>query len=307
MSTPTHSAKYVFWYLLMMLSLLFAATGAGQVLFAAIDTWLPDPAADPYAAEATLAVLRWGLASLLVAVPVLYTTLRSTNTGIEKGELALTGGVRRWCEYIIVFFAAATALGDLVGVFFRFLEGDLPLPSVLRFLTVLVLAGGIAAYFAMDLGRTSTERTVCQRRAGILLIAVSVLVFGLGIVINSSPAAAHDTRLDSARVQQLQNISDAVDHYYTDHSSTLPATLQTLSDAKLIYPEDMRDSATNAPLGYTPEGTNTYQLCATFASAEQERASMNAPEWQHDAGHYCFDRTAHMLDTNAPRESIPAQ
>lgn len=107
------------------------------------------------------------------------------------------------------------------------------------------------------------------------------------------PGVARAHRLDEQRARDLAAIEAAVNEYL-NRQKRLPASLDAMVSAGLRPPG--MDPETRAPYGYTPSGTNTYQLCATFAlpSEEQRRGRWPANDvhWSHHSGEQCFERTA---------------
>lgn len=288
MTTSSSSARPVFWYLLAIFALFWAALGSGQILFSAIDQLLPDPAA--YYSP-SFGVLRFGIASLIIAAPALYLSLRMINSAIAKKELSLDSAIRRWCTYLVLLIAAIVALGDLIGVLYTFLQGELVLRSGLKFLAVLAIAGAVLAYFGMDLQRDAgADRRLQFFGYGFLAAVLAVLV--LGFAINGSPAQARAAQMDSQRISDLQSIASGIDSAFNESEpKALPQSLEVLVDSGRLFAEDLVDPA-GASYGYRVISAEKYELCATFETEQLTRDDgIWDAAWQHSVGEKCFEKT----------------
>jgi hypothetical protein len=98
--------------------------------------------------------------------------------------------------------------------------------------------------------------------------------------------------LDERRVRDLATLEATVNEYW-NRKKTLPQSLDAIATAGLQA--SPLDPGMKVPYEYKPTGTQTFQLCATFAFAsdDERRANWpaNAVQWTHPAGPACFDRT----------------
>ncbi|KAA0206467.1 hypothetical protein EDM68_02120 [Candidatus Uhrbacteria bacterium] len=135
---------------------------------------------------------------------------------------------------------------------------------------------------------------------GAVIVAVlAVLVAGLWL--GGSPAQERARRLDSARVSDLQNVSNAIDQYYNTNNA-LPPDLDTLARARETYfIGNVADPESGEPYEYVIRGANTYDLCATFATDNRDEDSVRPREpypswegrfWRHGPERTCFTITA---------------
>jgi len=125
-----------------------------------------------------------------------------------------------------------------------------------------------------------------QAFAILAVAAVVAAVIG-GLLLLGSPKEERERRLDARRVAALQDISAAVDLYWT-RQSRLPAVLAELGHERGIGVE-LTDPATGRPYGYRILGERSYELCASFAGGAADRGP--APEgdfWAHGDGEQCF-------------------
>ena len=143
--------------------------------------------------------------------------------------------------------------------------------------------------------------------AGAAISVAAALVVIAGLIMLGPPSHARALRMDEMRVDDLSELSLAVDQYWTKHSA-LPETLDSLVSARQID-RIAHDPQTNAPYTYLVSGERSYRLCATFQqpsdTGEVARRGNNvvfnsngstlfAPDthsWPHGAGESCFDLT----------------
>lgn len=145
-----------------------------------------------------------------------------------------------------------------------------------------------------------------------LLVVAAVVV---GLFMAGSPGAQRDRQFDAQRIGHLEQVTYAVDSYFEIHH-TLPSTLVTLSEENPSYgvESSMFDPLTELPYEYRVTGASTYELCATFALAneleEGDKKSMTrpvsrypyesySPKWSHSAGRHCFS-----LEANIPLPGV---
>jgi hypothetical protein len=112
-------------------------------------------------------------------------------------------------------------------------------------------------------------------------IAIIGAVVG-GLIVIGPPSQQRARRLDDQRGGHLKAISEALDSYWSEHA-TLPRSLSELAQASQL-PLDLEDPEARIPYEYRVAGPTSYQLCARFARASDEREYV----WAHGAGRQCF-------------------
>ena len=127
----------------------------------------------------------------------------------------------------------------------------------------------------------------------VLLLAV-VACIAAGVVLLGPPAEWRGRRLDERRINDLRELSYAIDEYFARHR-TLPGSLEELAlDAPWIA--ELGDPETGDSYGYRFVESDTYELCAEFAheAATDQRADyLNRLIWNHPAGGHCFQLAVH--------------
>lgn len=145
---PYLSAREAFLHLLMFLTLYISAFSVGTIIFQFINTWLPDPLQYDYAREGIRSALRSGTSALIIAFPVFLLTSYILAKARRKDPD--TRG-SKWLTYITLFIAAGIIIGDLIGLVYNLLGGELTMRFALKVLTVGVISGTIFGYYLWDL------------------------------------------------------------------------------------------------------------------------------------------------------------
>jgi hypothetical protein len=125
-----------------------------------------------------------------------------------------------------------------------------------------------------------------KRLLAIVLTVVVAVAVVTGIVIMGSPTEERTRRLDARRVDDLRQISEAVEVYHARHQR-VPASLDELSTEPGLAPIVVRDPVTAQPYGYRGVETDSFELCAAFDRESDVRV---ANFWSHGAGMQCFTR-----------------
>lgn len=156
---PYLSAREAFMYLLMFLTLYISAVSVGTILFQSINIWLPDvlELSYGYYYEGARQAIRWSTSAVVIAFPVFIWMSTLLNKAITKHAAKRGSKIRKWLTYITLFIAAGVIIGDLIGLVYNFLGGELTLRFVLKVLVVGVIAGSIFGYYLWDLRREEKE------------------------------------------------------------------------------------------------------------------------------------------------------
>ena len=118
------------------------------------------------------------------------------------------------------------------------------------------------------------------------MIVATTAVASAGFMVLGSPAKQRELRLDNKRVDDLREITAAVDAYRQRHN-TLPPTLHAMEEAwSRAIP---RDAHTSQPYEFKVFESGRYELCAVF----QHPSDDGARSWVHRAGRHCFTMSKH--------------
>ena len=133
-----------------------------------------------------------------------------------------------------------------------------------------------------------------------LLVVLGAVV--LGFFVAGSPQRARDIRADEERIQDLEQIRNGVNAFFTAEG-IIPESLDELRESgRLFAPEaTLVDPLTKEPYGYRPLTDTAFELCASFslpgepADGMHERPMPAFPtgketfvSWAHPAGKHCF-------------------
>lgn len=131
--------------------------------------------------------------------------------------------------------------------------------------------------------------------AGVSSAAVLTAVVA-AVAFLGTPGEVRSQRLDKQRVNDLQSISQAINHHRRTHK-LLPDTLHELRRPGATVAVRITDPVTNAPYEYRVADTSVYELCAVFAAdtAESTEDRSTAAFWKHGSGRQCFRVTADPL------------
>ena len=125
---------------------------------------------------------------------------------------------------------------------------------------------------------------------GVIAIAVVAAVVG-GLIMTGSPEAERMRRADQQRINDLQQISYAVDAYW-NRVQALPASLDDLAKNPDVYLQNIRDPRTTQPYEFRSTGAQSYELCATFdadsTSGPDHPIAATETFWTHGPGHRCY-------------------
>jgi hypothetical protein len=148
---PYLSAREAFLYLLLFTTLYLSAYHLGQVLFQFVNLAIPDATSGYPSPAESRRLIRWAVATLIVAVPVFLYVSSLSARELAADPAKRVSKVRRWLTYLTLFVAASVVIGDLITLLNDLLGGELTLRFGLKALVVGVIAGSLFAYYLNDL------------------------------------------------------------------------------------------------------------------------------------------------------------
>jgi hypothetical protein len=248
--------------------------------------------------------ISWPVATLVIFSPI-FILLMWLMEKSYKAEPERKGmGIHKWLTYITLFVSGLTMAVDLITVLYYFIDGqEVTTGFLLKILVVLLLAAAVFAYYISDITNrlTSKSRVAWRVVAGVVVLGSIIL----GFAALGSPRTQRLYKYDEQKTNDLMNLKNEVDSYYTQQSK-LPADLTELGSAN-YYSAGVLDPQTSKPYEYHKTGNLTYEVCAEFNKDSREATSPNIyarpmgyPSWTHPAGHYCFKETVNpnMLKQN---------
>lgn len=130
-----------------------------------------------------------------------------------------------------------------------------------------------------------------------LIVSVSTVVLLTliyGFTVSGSPFGSREKKLDSARVNNLYNLSSSIESYYSTNKK-LPKDLSVLPNYSSST-DSMKDPETNTPYEYGVVSETSYKLCALFSSEltqNDKDSSLTSlytgdKKFYHPKGYHCF-------------------
>src|SRR3989344_4156306 len=92
------------------------------------------------------------VAVLIVAFPLFLILSWMLQKSYAQEPSLREAPIRKWLAYITLFIAGGVIAGDLITVIYMFLDGqELAIGFVLKVLTLLIISGGIFAYYLREI------------------------------------------------------------------------------------------------------------------------------------------------------------
>jgi hypothetical protein len=303
-----HNAKYAFYYLLSLVALIFTALSFGMIIFSIIDKIIPDVLNSYSSVDSQL---KFAISALFIAAPIFYFVSSLIHKGIHKGELEKDSAIRRWLTYFIILVSSLIILGVFIGVINSFLSGELTGRFIFKALTMLFISGITFSFYFYDIKRDNPDKP--DKVVKIFFFATLALVVAAFVAawfFVESPQMARNRRLDSALVQNMYNIENAVNNYY-DRNNKLPLNLEELQADKNIYisVNSLSDPETKSPIVYNKISAKEFEMCGTFRTDSIAESTKQGTSYigldvnskEHRAGYQCLRGnlyTAKALEAN---------
>ncbi len=297
--------KDVFLHVLAIATLYASAISFVTLMFQYVNLHFPGVGENTYYFRDSIeGAIRFAVATLIVVFPVYFWLSRMLRKMYEADPARRNLGIRKWLSYFTLFLAGAIAIGWLVGVIYKFLEGDFTVAFLLKALAIFFTTGSIFFYYrAVTHGE---ENKPSVRNYGYLVSVIIAVAVITAFFMVGSPQERRLQKFDVRRLEDLQNIQAQIGSYFQSKDK-LPAALTDLNDA-FRGVEIPKDPETGTAYEYRAIGPAAFELCATFHFAwDSESGSQGRPyvisepyggyygpignNWQHGAGRHCFSRT----------------
>jgi hypothetical protein len=287
----------VFINLLAVIALYAAMWAALALLFSFVDLALPDPADRQIDIRDSI---RGSLAVLIIFFPAYVWAWRTIEVDLATNPEKRRRWLRTCPIYLTLFLAGLLALGDLSYLVYYFLTGDLTLRFVLKVAAIGTVAGSVLAFYLHFLRREPGRFARGTRLFAYATCATVAIAVVAGFAIAGSPRQARLQRLDTKRIEDLAEIQRNVVDYWR-RKRVLPASLDKLNDDLAGFTAPL-DPESNRAYEYRATGSTWFELCADFALKDDDArhtaarwawSIANGPDtaWNHEAGHFCFNRT----------------
>ncbi|MBI5465859.1 MAG: hypothetical protein HY974_01050 [Candidatus Kerfeldbacteria bacterium] len=305
---PKSSGRDIFFYLLAFFTLAISAVGLGGVIFAIINSYFPDLVVGwCYRCQANF---QTPLASLVVAAPVYLFVMWKLQRDISRGLSDSRSRIRKVLTYIALFLASATVIGDIIGLVYNFLAGQVNTRFILKVLTILLLGAWIIWYYWLSLklddraerGSAATAPRHFHRYQALAFAVVCVIALVSGFALMGSPVEQQKIVRDQRRLSDLQVLHSSIQEYYA-REQKMPPDLSSLTQG--YKPVGPQDPTSAQPYEYMAGQGSAYQLCAVFEAEDPVISDLSAPRpaygpaygpydvnWTHPSGRHCFNLEA---------------
>lgn len=284
------AGRDLFFYLLLFFTLALSALSAGGILFQIINHYWPDAVVN-YGPVVQNSSLQWWLACFLVTAPVFLWVSWKLAKDLSAGFTSLDSTVRRVIIYLAMFLASAVIIGDIIGLVFNFVSGQLTVRFILKVLVILAIGGWINFYYWSEV---KNLKLIPARWQAYAFMVLGFILLVSGFILSGNPFEQQKLVRDQKRINDLQQIYYSVQNYYEfSESSVLPDSLLEISSGG-YYDWLPADPLTGQAYRYQKKSDELYSLCSNFetesdSSSAQRYLGANLTNWTHPAGEYCFE------------------
>lgn len=292
-SSGAPTARNVFLYVLVLITLAMSAINLGTLGFQYINLYVPDPSLVQCYGTSCQDAIRWSIASLVVMFPALVWAWRALERDVTAFPERRRSRARRWLLTFTLFVAGLVLLGDAIALIYSWLGGDLTVQFLLKLVVMALVSGTVFGYFQNALSEApSSAKSRIIGRFAVAIVAFAVVA---GFFSAGSPFQARKERLDEVRTSHLSQIQSQLTNYFTAKQQ-LPTTLADLNSPVSSFMVPV-DPVSGAQYEYVRTSDRSFSLCAVFETAllnpDQSRyyGGYLQEEWSHGVGRVCFERT----------------
>ncbi|NCN22319.1 hypothetical protein GW758_02925 [Candidatus Falkowbacteria bacterium] len=297
MNENQHGAKYAFYYLLSLVSLIFVGIAVGLIAFGIIDKTVVDPLANIYYGNRD-GGLRFAISALLIAGPIYYYSLFLINRGLKRNELKIDSQIRKWLTYFIILVSILIILGVFISIINNFLAGELSLKFFLKALSMLLISGLVFSYYFHDI---KVEDRNLARKMKKIFLGLSLIFVGAAFIsvwfFVESPKEARMRRLDQNLLTNINILENAINSFYADKGA-LPEDISELKNTNYYFEQNsFIDPETGKSIEYKKTGDKSFEFCATFRTSSNfndvNNRSVSMPTYgpsdkNYEAGYNCL-------------------
>ena len=298
----TNSAKFTFFYLISLISLIFLSISTGNIIFQMINKYVVD-VIYTYSGEYSASSLKFAIASLIISAPIYYLSVKQINNNLFSGKLPHNHGIRRWLTYLILLISSIIAIGWLIAILYSFLDGDLTLKFALKTLTALSLSSIVASYYFFDIRHEEIKNDKHEKIIKNYFYSTSTLIIIIlisGFIFAESPKETRKRKMDNLILEKFDNIDYALNDYYIDNNK-LPENLNILTkDMLYLIDDDIQYIQSDKIIEYKILADKQYSLCAEFnfdnINTNNQDYSYFENDWPHKAGYQCLSKKVRDKD-----------
>jgi hypothetical protein len=140
-------ARDAFLYLLNFIMLGFWTVALGEIWYQLIARWFPDIPSSYYTDQSLRDAIAGQIATVIVTFPIFLFVHSLIQKELSRRRDLYDSGIRKWLTYIALVLAALVVLADAIWFLTSLLRGELTVRFILDELVLLVLGGGVFAYY----------------------------------------------------------------------------------------------------------------------------------------------------------------
>jgi len=295
MEQNKNAAKYAFFYLLSLVSLIFVSTSVGIIIFQIINKYIPD-VINSYSGNFSSDALKYAISALIISTPLFYTLMVIIYKSLFKGRLDKDSAVRRWLTYFVLLVTSIVMIGWFIGIVNSFLDGELTLKFGLKALTAISIAAMIFSFFLYD----SKREEVLNKKNNIIKLyfygslIVILIVFISSLFIVESPMQTRLRKIDQEVIRDFNKIDGQINIFYND-AGKLPKNLEEIiEESNYIIEDDVKHPVTEKAYDYKILDDKKYELCAEFNLSNKDTDDRDKGYyediWKYDAGYQCISQ-----------------
>ncbi len=310
---PKASVKDIFFNLGAFIALYTLVGNLLNLLFNIIDKAYPKVLEGyNYGSSASIS---WPVSILVVLFPVFILLMYLLEREYRVEPDRQNSMIHRGFAYITLVISGLVVIGDLITVIYYFIDGqELTTGFLMKILVLLIIASGLFLYFISDLrGKLTASSRVYWRfiAGGIVIVSI---VWGFAVL--GSPRTQRLYKYDEQKVYDLRNLDSQVTSYYSN-KRFLPLNIGEVFSGDYYVPNKV-DSQNGKEYEYKKNSDTTYELCAEFNKASDDKDNLKSntspsyygyesSSWTHGSGRYCFSKTINPRDYYNYSEPVQVQ
>lgn len=251
-------AKYSYFYLLSLVSLIFLAISLGLILFNIINLSIDDVLVENSFINYDKQ-LKFAISALLISAPVYFLSQFFIKRGFKKNEFSKESNLRKWLIYLILFVSSVIILGLLISLFNNFLSGELTTRFALKAISVFFLSVFTFLYYLYNL--KDTKKNIIDKLFLFSSLCIILTIFISAFFYIESPQTARARKYDQALMNNIYNLEGLVNEYYNINQE-LPNNLEEISSFNSRTP--YINVNTLDLIQYTKISDTDFELCADF-------------------------------------------
>ena len=298
-----NSAKFAFFYLLSLTSLIFTALSVGMIIFQIINKSIVD-VINQYSGQFSQEQLKFAIATIIIAAPVFYLTQKQIYKNLFLGIMEKDSGIRKWLSYLTLFTSSVITIGWLIATINSFLDGDLTIKFALKAITAIIISSVAFSFYLYDIKR---EEVAGKKDKIIKIYFFASLILVLASFIASlffveSPMETRNKKMDEIIMNNFYSINNEINSYYNEFGK-IPQTIDELQREYGISDKILNHPESGKKIEYKIVGEKEYELCTDFKTSNKNEEdyygyynNYRKENEKHDAGYQCLKQRVEVVN-----------